>query len=289
MPFVDGPTIEQKIRLDGAMSPRDALEIACEVADALEHAHAQGFVHRDIKPSNILLAHGHAVVADFGVARTVEAVERTEPHAHRHCSRHGRLHESRAGRRRRSRRAQRHLRPRLRALRNDLRSPALHRRHAARTDGKALERAGAAADDATRSGTTIGRRARPQSAFKIGERPLPNCRRAQRRYSKSELGRAIGLGGIPPEQDAPFSSGPKPASVLSSETVVDPDDTRLQTALISAEIGPAATNRSGEATVIAPPRRRRGRYVVLSLLILAVAAAGWKLRAPRPENSTAIV
>lgn len=72
MPFVDGPTIEQKIKRDGAMPLHDALEIACEVADALDHAHTQGFVHRDIKPSNILLAHGHAVVADFGVARTVE-------------------------------------------------------------------------------------------------------------------------------------------------------------------------------------------------------------------------
>ncbi len=72
MPFVEGPTIEQKIKRDGALPLHNALEIACEVADALQHAHAQGFVHRDIKPSNILLAHGHAVVADFGIARTVE-------------------------------------------------------------------------------------------------------------------------------------------------------------------------------------------------------------------------
>jgi tetratricopeptide (TPR) repeat protein len=74
MPFVDGPTLAEKIRKDGALSIEDALEIAAEVADALQHAHAQGIVHRDIKPSNILLAHGHAVVADFGVARAVEAI-----------------------------------------------------------------------------------------------------------------------------------------------------------------------------------------------------------------------
>ncbi|MGK2963591.1 MAG: protein kinase domain-containing protein [Gemmatimonadaceae bacterium] len=74
MPFVDGPTVEQRIKAEGALPIAEALEIACEVADALAHAHSQGFVHRDIKPSNILLAHGHAVVADFGIARALEPV-----------------------------------------------------------------------------------------------------------------------------------------------------------------------------------------------------------------------
>jgi serine/threonine protein kinase/Flp pilus assembly protein TadD len=74
MPFVDGPTVEQRIKAGGPLPISEALEIACEVADALAHAHAEGFVHRDIKPSNILLAHGHAVVADFGIARAVEPV-----------------------------------------------------------------------------------------------------------------------------------------------------------------------------------------------------------------------
>ena len=72
MPFVDGPTLGERIRNQGPLPIDEALEIATEVADALQHAHAQGIVHRDIKPSNILLAHGHAVVADFGVARAVE-------------------------------------------------------------------------------------------------------------------------------------------------------------------------------------------------------------------------
>ncbi|HZK78126.1 MAG TPA: serine/threonine-protein kinase, partial [Gemmatimonadaceae bacterium] len=74
MPYVEGPTLEQKIKKEGPLPIGEALDIASEVADALAHAHAEGFVHRDIKPSNILLAHGHAVVADFGIARTVEAV-----------------------------------------------------------------------------------------------------------------------------------------------------------------------------------------------------------------------
>ena len=74
MPFVDGPTLSERIKKNGALAIDEALEIAGEVADALAHAHAEGIVHRDIKPSNILLAHGHAVVADFGVARAVETV-----------------------------------------------------------------------------------------------------------------------------------------------------------------------------------------------------------------------
>ena len=74
MPFVEGPTVEQRIKSEGPLPINEALEIAHEVADALAYAHSQGFVHRDIKPSNILLAHGHAVVADFGIARAVEPV-----------------------------------------------------------------------------------------------------------------------------------------------------------------------------------------------------------------------
>jgi serine/threonine protein kinase len=49
----------------------DALSIVREVADALTYAHSQSIVHRDITPDNILLAAGHALVANFGIARAV--------------------------------------------------------------------------------------------------------------------------------------------------------------------------------------------------------------------------
>jgi serine/threonine-protein kinase len=71
MPFVDGETLKERIQREGQLPLDEALGIAREIADALGYAHTKGVIHRDIKPSNVLFEAGHAVIADFGVARAV--------------------------------------------------------------------------------------------------------------------------------------------------------------------------------------------------------------------------
>jgi eukaryotic-like serine/threonine-protein kinase len=73
MPFVEGESLRERIRRvpNGGMPVAEAVRIASEVADALDFAHRRGIVHRDIKPENILLEDGHAMVADFGIARAL--------------------------------------------------------------------------------------------------------------------------------------------------------------------------------------------------------------------------
>jgi TolB-like protein/tRNA A-37 threonylcarbamoyl transferase component Bud32/Flp pilus assembly protein TadD len=72
MPYVDGETLRERMVREGALAPEEALKLAREVTDALAYAHSRGIIHRDIKPANILLSAGHALVADFGIARAVE-------------------------------------------------------------------------------------------------------------------------------------------------------------------------------------------------------------------------
>ncbi len=71
MPFVEGESLRHRLQREGALPADQTVRIAQEVASALEYAHAQGIIHRDIKPENILLADGHVMVADFGIARAV--------------------------------------------------------------------------------------------------------------------------------------------------------------------------------------------------------------------------
>jgi serine/threonine protein kinase len=72
MPYLAGDTLRALLERDGFLPLYHALQIAREVADALSYAHAQGIVHRDIKPENVLMQAGHAIVADFGVARLIQ-------------------------------------------------------------------------------------------------------------------------------------------------------------------------------------------------------------------------
>ena len=73
MPYVAGDSLRDRLTRAGPMGLADAVHVASEVADALTYAHSQGIVHRDIRPENILLESGHALVADFGIARALEA------------------------------------------------------------------------------------------------------------------------------------------------------------------------------------------------------------------------
>lgn len=71
MPYVEGETLQDRIKREGPLPVEESIRIAREVADALAYAHENDVIHRDIKPSNILLESGHAVISDFGVARAV--------------------------------------------------------------------------------------------------------------------------------------------------------------------------------------------------------------------------
>ena len=68
--YVEGTSLRERLS-EGGLSLAEAFEIAIQVASALTAAHESGIIHRDIKPENILVAEGHAVVADFGIAHAV--------------------------------------------------------------------------------------------------------------------------------------------------------------------------------------------------------------------------
>ncbi len=72
MEYVQGNSLKDKLREEGALEISDAARIAKDIADGLNHAHTNNLVHCDIKPHNILLtSDGHAKIADFGIARAV--------------------------------------------------------------------------------------------------------------------------------------------------------------------------------------------------------------------------
>jgi serine/threonine protein kinase len=71
MPYVSGRSLRARLEREKRPPLDDAVHIVLDVADALRYAHGQGIIHRDIKPENIMLQEGHALVADFGIAKAV--------------------------------------------------------------------------------------------------------------------------------------------------------------------------------------------------------------------------
>ncbi len=84
MPYIEGESLRERLVRERQLPVGDAVQIAREVADALSYAHKSGVVHRDIKPANIMLESGHAIVADFGIARAVGVASSPDFTAPRH-------------------------------------------------------------------------------------------------------------------------------------------------------------------------------------------------------------
>ena len=78
-PHVPGGSLRERLTAERQLPLKDALRIAQEIGAGLDFAHRKGFVHRDVKPENILFADGHAVLADFGVARACCDAEEDTP------------------------------------------------------------------------------------------------------------------------------------------------------------------------------------------------------------------
>ena len=73
MPHVEGDTLRRRLERERVLTWPVAMTILREVGDALAFAHSRNVIHRDIKPENILFFAGHAVVADFGIAKVMQA------------------------------------------------------------------------------------------------------------------------------------------------------------------------------------------------------------------------
>jgi eukaryotic-like serine/threonine-protein kinase len=77
MEHVHSRSLQRLIEETGPLSPVEVARIGLDVLAALEVAHAAGVVHRDVKPANVLLDHGQAKLADFGIATSIDHIATT--------------------------------------------------------------------------------------------------------------------------------------------------------------------------------------------------------------------
>jgi serine/threonine-protein kinase len=73
MPLIEGESLRSRLEREKSLDVEEAVRLVREIAEALGYAHGAGVVHRDLKPENILLSRGHALLADFGIARAATA------------------------------------------------------------------------------------------------------------------------------------------------------------------------------------------------------------------------
>lgn len=79
MEYISGETLKDRIQREAPLPVEIAVNIAMEIAEALEHAHQNGLIHCDIKPHNILMTRsGRIKVTDFGIARAVTSATMTQ-------------------------------------------------------------------------------------------------------------------------------------------------------------------------------------------------------------------